>query len=80
MSRHKTYIDFWWCKGTKHIGLYNYKAPWKENENPPMFCIRTNGAKKKNTDKCLDVFIHFGYLILNYTDFDLQKARINDEY
>ena len=75
MARHKTYVNYWWDKDTKHIGLHNYKAPWKENGNPPMFCIRTNGAKRKNGDKNFDLFIHLGYWILNYSDFDFQKTK-----
>lgn len=73
MSRHKTYFDIWWAKGTKNIALRNYKKPWMENGNPPMWGIRTNGAKKKNGDNCLDLFIHLGYLIFNYTNFNLQN-------
>ena len=72
---HKKYIDFWWSKGTKNITLINYKKPWKENGNPPMFCIKTNGAKKRNGDTCLDFSIYLGYLIFNYTNFNLQRKR-----
>ena len=79
MSKHKTYIDFWWDKDTKHIGLNNYKKAWKENGNPPMFCIRTNGGRRKNGDKCLDFFIYFGYWIFNYTNFNLQNEVTDDE-
>ena len=71
----KTYIDLWWSKDTKHIGLYNYKNPWKEYGNSPMWEIRTNGAKRKNGDTCFDFFIHLGYLIFNYTNYNLQKSE-----
>lgn len=72
---HKKYIDFWWSKGTKNITLINYKKPWKENNISPMFCIKTNGAKKKNGDTCLAFSIYLGYLIFNYTNFNLQGKR-----
>ena len=71
MAKHKKYIDIW--LGKKNISLINYKAPWKENGNPPMFNITTNGAKRKKGDTCLDIQIYFGYLVFTYTDFDLQK-------
>ena len=72
---YKTYFDKWWNHDLKHISLLDYTQPWKENGNKPMFCIRTNGAKKKNGDTCFDFFIHFGYLIFNYTNFDLQGNK-----
>lgn len=75
MALHKVYIDKWWANDTKHIGLISYKKPWKENGNPPMWKIRTNGARKRNGDKNFDFFIHFGYLIFNYTNFNLQGRK-----
>ncbi len=75
MTSYKTYIDKWWAKDTKHIGLYNYKEPWKENGNKPMWKIRTNGTRKRNGDNAFDFYIHFGYLIFNYTNFDLQGRK-----
>lgn len=75
MAKCKKYLDIWFAKGTKHIGLINYKKPWKENGNKPMWEIRTNGARKKNGDTCLDFFIHLGYLVFNYTNFELQGRK-----
>ena len=72
---HKTYLDIWFSKGTKHIGLCNYKKAWKEVGNPPLYKIRTNGANRKNGDKVYDFFIHIGYWIFNYTNFDLQCTQ-----
>ena len=76
---HKTYFEKWWTRDTKCVGLYNYKAPWKYYGNKPMFCIRTNGARKRNGDNCLDLHIHIGYLVFNYTNFDLQRKRKMEE-
>lgn len=77
---HEVIFDKWWDNDNKNISLLNYRKPWKENGNPPMFRIRTNGAKKKNGDSCFDLFIHFGYLILIYTNFNLQgKKHIADK-
>lgn len=75
---HKKYINIWWAKDTKNITVINYKKPWKMADNPPIWKIRTNGGRRKNGDKCLDFFIHLGYLVINYTNFDLQRERRNN--
>lgn len=46
MTTHKVYFDIWWDKDTKHIGLLNYKEPWKEVGNKPIWRIRTNGGRR----------------------------------
>ena len=73
--KHEVIFDKWWDNGNKNISLLNYRKSWKENGNPPMFCVRTNGAKKKNGATCFDFLIYFGYLILNYTNFNLQGVK-----
>lgn len=75
MATHKVYLDIWWSKDTKHIGLLNFKKPWKEVGNEPIWRITTNGGRRKNGDKCFDFFINFGYLIFNYTNFNLQGRK-----
>lgn len=75
MATHKVYLDIWWDKDTKHIGLLNYKEPWKEVGNKPIWGVRTNGGRRKNRDKCFDFYIHIGYLIFNYTNFNLQGRK-----
>ena len=77
MAKHKKYIDLWFDHCRKNITLINYREPWKENGNPPMFKIRTNGAKKKNGDACFDFELYIGYLVFNYTNFDLQRKTKN---
>lgn len=72
-TKHKVIFQVWNKKSTKVISLMNYKEPWKENGNPPMFCIRNNGGRRKKGDKCFDFYIHIGYLIFNYCNYDLQK-------
>lgn len=75
MASYKTYIDKWWAKDTKNISLISYKKPWKENGNKPIWKIRTNGGRKRNGDNCFDFFIHLGYLVFNYTNFNLQGRK-----
>lgn len=75
MTVHKTYFDRWWKRNTKHIGLYNYKVPWKEIGQKPIWRIRTNGASRKNGDTCFDLTIFLGYIVFNYTNWDWQKVR-----
>lgn len=67
----------WFSNGTKCFQIIDYKKSWKEYGNPPMFKFRTNGAKRKNGDSCLDVTLIIGCLNINYTDFDLQGAAKN---
>ena len=69
----KKLLDKWWDKDTKNFSIINYKKAWKENGNKPKIEFRTNGAKKKNNDKCLDVFLTLGYIVINYTNFSLSK-------
>lgn len=69
--KHEVIFDKWWDNGNKNISLLNYRKTWKENGIKPIFRIRTNGARKKNGDKCFDFFIYFGYLVFNYTHFNL---------
>lgn len=70
----KKLIEYWYCKRgsrnrcTKCINLNYYKC-WDK----PKFQIYTNGAKKKNGDKCFDLNIHIGRLAFSYTNWDLQK-------
>ena len=70
-----TIFEIWWKKNTKCFSIRNHRKEWKKAGNKPMFCYRTNGAKRKNGDRCLDVHLHIGYTIFNYTNFDLQKEQ-----
>jgi hypothetical protein len=69
----KEIYEKWWDNGNKVFQITNYKKVWKGVGNPPLFRFRTNGAKKKNGDKCLDVFLEIGYTVFNYTNFNLQN-------
>lgn len=62
----------WWNNGNKVFLIINYKKSWKEYSNPPMIEFKTNGAKKKYDDSCLSVTLTIGYIVFNYTNFDLQ--------
>lgn len=68
-------FEKWWAKGTKCFSIRNYKKFWKENGNKPRISFHSNGGKKKNGDKCLDVNLTVGYTIFNYTNFDLQNSQ-----
>lgn len=64
-----------WDNGNKWLGVYDYKKPWKKNKIKPAFKIGTNGARRSKGDTCLDCHIILGYLVINYTDFNLQRRR-----
>lgn len=73
MSYHKVIFEKWFDKDNRVISLINFKKPWKENGNPPMFKIRTNGGRKRHGDNCFDFYIHFGYLVFNYCHYNMQN-------
>lgn len=54
------------------FAVYNYTDAWKESGNKPCVAIRTNGARKRKGDRCLDVSITIGYIVINYVNFNLQ--------
>lgn len=68
----KVLFENWWDKGDKCFHIINYKKSWKEAGNPPILRFRTNGAKKRNGDTCLDVHLEIGYTVINYTNWNLQ--------
>jgi len=68
----KVLFEKWWSEGNKYFHIINYKQSWKEVGNPPLFRLRTNGAKKKNGDTCLDLHLEIGYTVFNYTNWNLQ--------
>ena len=67
----KVIYEKWW-NNTKVFQITNYKKSWKKIGNPPRFRFRTNGAKKRKGDTCLDVRLEIGYTVFNYTNFNLQ--------
>lgn len=69
----KVIFQKWWNNSNKQFSIINFKKPWKEVGNPPLFRFRTNGGRRKNGDRCLDVFLEIGYTVFNYTNFDLQR-------
>lgn len=75
----KTIFEKWWDNGNKQFSIISYKKPWKEVGNPPLLRFRTNGGKKKNGDRCLDVFLEIGYTVFNYTNFNLQNSGKKNE-
>lgn len=64
----KKIFNKWFDRGNKNLCVISYKGDWDK----PQFCIRTNGARRKNGDSCFDFFIQLFYLDINYTNFDLQ--------
>lgn len=71
-----TLFDKWWSNGNKNFSIrWMYKI-WKANRVGPFWRFRTNDAKKSRPeDTCLDVYLELGYLVFNYTNFDLQGKR-----
>ena len=68
-------FEKWWDKGNKCFSIYNYKQEWKSIGKKPKLKLMSNGAKRKRGDKCLDVILILGYIVVNYTDFNLQRTR-----
>lgn len=68
----KKIFERWWDNGNKAFQITNYRNAWKEVGNKPRLLLHSNGAKKKNGDKCLDISLIVGYTIINYTNFNLQ--------
>ena len=70
----KIIFEKWWDKNTKVFAIINYKKSWKVNGNKPRIGIHTNGAKRKNGDRCFDLTVCIRYTIFTYTNFELQKG------
>ena len=65
----------WWDKGNKQFSIHCYYSSWSKNGTGMRWGYRTNGAKKSNPrDTCLDVYLELGYIVINYTNFALQKS------
>lgn len=66
MTTHRKLFEKWFenKKRTVCLSIIDYKKPWIENGNPPMYCIKTNGSIK---NRCFDFMIYFRYLIFTYT-------------
>ena len=69
----KKIFEKWWDKGNKVFQITNYKKSWKEVGNKPRFLLHENGGRKKNGDNCFDISLIIGYIIFNYTNFNLQR-------
>lgn len=72
----KKLIDFWWDKSNKNFSAINYKKAWKENNNKPCIRLSSNGGKRKNNNSCFDGELVIGYIIFNYTNFNLQRNNV----
>ena len=67
----KKYIDIWDKRKDKNFSIINYKIPWKMYNNKPQLSFDTNGDSEKHRGKCLDVTLTIGYIVINYTNFNL---------
>lgn len=65
----------WWDNYTKVFSIRYLKKVWKKNGIRPHLSITNNGGKRKNGDECFDFKITIGYLVINYTNFDLQRRE-----
>ena len=71
----KVIFEKWWDNHTKSFDIVNHKKSWREEGNKPKISFHTNGAKRKHGDVCFDATLIIGYTIFNYTNWDLQKKR-----
>lgn len=71
----KILFEKWWKYDTRLIQIANYKVAFKEYGNKPRLSFSTNGGKKRNGDKCLDVNLWIGYINFNYSNFNLQNVK-----
>jgi hypothetical protein len=76
----KIIFQKWFNKNNKQISLISYKDSWSQNGTGRIYRIRNNGAKRKNGDKCFDFYIECGYLVFNYTNFNLQSTPHKPNY
>ena len=66
----------WWDNESKQFSIHCYYSSWSKNGTGMHWGWRTNKAKKSNPkDTCLDVFLELGYIVINYTNFDLQNQH-----
>lgn len=72
-----TIYEKWWDNGNKVFSIIDYKTAWKEVGNKPLLRFRTNKAKKRKGDRCLDVHLEIGYTVFNYCNFNLQGIKHN---
>lgn len=69
MKKCKIILNKYWDNDTKNFRICNYRNIWQT----PNLYFGSNGAKRKNGDKCLDIKLIIGYTVINYTNFDLQR-------
>lgn len=68
----KMLYEKWMRNRDRVFAIYNYRADWKAQDFKPHIAIRTNGARKRKGDSCLDISITIGYIVINYVNFNLQ--------
>lgn len=66
---------FWFDNSEKSISFNWVRKGWKEVGNKPRITFHENGGRKKNGDKCFDCTLCIGYLLLSYTNWNIQKKR-----
>lgn len=72
----KTIFQKWWDKDNKQFSIISYRDSWSQNGTGRIWRVRSNGAKKRNGDTCFDFFVELGYMVINYTNFNLQNIRL----
>lgn len=61
-----------WDKSNKHFCIRWMWKYWRDAQGPHWW-FHTNGAFKNKKATCLDISIHLGYLVIEYTDFAFRK-------
>jgi hypothetical protein len=66
------------CNGkqfhSKSFSIDNHRKAWIENGNKPRIVFHENGGRRKQGDKCFDVTLILGYILINYTNWQLQPC------
>ena len=69
----KKILELWWNRGNKCFSIISYKKSWKHNGNGRQFFIHENKGRRNRGDSCFDLTIAIGYIIITYTNFNLQE-------
>ena len=81
---YKWCLTIWFWRERTNYGQYHsrsfninwMKKIWKSNRVPQFWGYNSNGATRKNKDRCFDCIIGLGWLQLNYTNWRLLKTEV----
>ena len=73
----KVIFEKWWDHDTKCFEILSYRDAWSTNGNGRQFFINDNGGRRRKGSRCFDLTIAIGYIVIMYTNFDLQRTMRN---